>query len=258
MRSLVWLVGVAACFKPSPPAGAPCGPGDTCPEGLVCQIGACLPPSSTPIDVPLPDAPPLDMPPIDACVTFATQLDSCAVAVMPQPLTVGADATYDTGTHELVIDGVSSTPSHVVVVGLAGPIDVLVVSTFSLAAGASLRVTGPDPFGIVATGSISIDGVLDASKGGAGARSRAACGAAAGVDAMNDPTGAPGPGGGAFRGDGGDGAAGDSNGGQTPGSPGGTAVALPRVPSVDVPVVRAGSAIPVRRGRLGVVEERCT
>ncbi len=42
MRGLVVLVLLAACYDPSPQAGAPCGANDTCPETLVCTGGRCL------------------------------------------------------------------------------------------------------------------------------------------------------------------------------------------------------------------------
>ena len=53
------LVGIAACFSPSPPAGAPCADNGHCPTGLSCVAGACVA-GVAPTDgaVPGPDAPP--------------------------------------------------------------------------------------------------------------------------------------------------------------------------------------------------------
>jgi len=59
---------VAACYSPQPSPGAPCGPGDTCPEDLTCSNGLCLAEPGTadssaadsaPVDGPLPDVAPV-------------------------------------------------------------------------------------------------------------------------------------------------------------------------------------------------------
>jgi hypothetical protein len=59
---LVWILpGIAAaCYAPSPPAGAPCAPGEQCPGDLVCVNQICRDPGG---DVPPDDAP---VPPDDA------------------------------------------------------------------------------------------------------------------------------------------------------------------------------------------------
>jgi hypothetical protein len=35
------VLASSACFRPDPALGAPCGPGDVCPSGLVCLAGVC-------------------------------------------------------------------------------------------------------------------------------------------------------------------------------------------------------------------------
>lgn len=55
------VITIAACYSPSPSAGAPCGPGGTCPEGLRCSVeNLCVDPAT-----PDPDGPPpiVDGPP---------------------------------------------------------------------------------------------------------------------------------------------------------------------------------------------------
>jgi predicted methyltransferase len=46
VRALALLL-IAGCFRPSPPTGLPCGPGDTCPTGQACDLitGTCDPAS---------------------------------------------------------------------------------------------------------------------------------------------------------------------------------------------------------------------
>jgi hypothetical protein len=41
MRSW-WFVALAACYRPSPPEGAPCANGIDCPAPLVCDRGVCV------------------------------------------------------------------------------------------------------------------------------------------------------------------------------------------------------------------------
>jgi hypothetical protein len=247
---IVLLVG---CYNPSPPTGAPCASDEECPTGLVCRDQRCDTANGSTGDATIPndDATSIDAVPIDGCSTFSTQLDTCALGPsMSFDLVV--DAQYDTGTHQLTdADGDTQMPPHVVVTGPAGPMDVLVASEFSIAGGRTLRVTGPIPFGIVATGPILIAGTIDASNGGAGARSRAACGSASGRNALDDLTGAPGAGGGAFQGDGGDGAQGDANGGPTPGAVGGIAVSLPPGPLGGCPGGAGGIGDPNTAGSAG-------
>lgn len=62
---------VAGCYAPTPPEGAACGAGGSCPAGLMCTGSVCVrdhgssPDASRDAigDGPLADAPPLDAPP---------------------------------------------------------------------------------------------------------------------------------------------------------------------------------------------------
>lgn len=61
---MAFSIALAGCYSPQPAPGAPCGPDDVCPSGLVCTLGTC---ELTRIDAPgMPndavDAP-IDVPP---------------------------------------------------------------------------------------------------------------------------------------------------------------------------------------------------
>jgi hypothetical protein len=45
-RWLGAVVLVAACYSPAVHPGAPCGPGDSCPSGLVCEANVCVVPGT--------------------------------------------------------------------------------------------------------------------------------------------------------------------------------------------------------------------
>lgn len=72
MRWIVFL-GVTACYAPRAPEGAPCGPQDACPTGLVCRGGACL---SAGADN---DAAPSEVLPVDAIDAAAIDTDGDGV-----------------------------------------------------------------------------------------------------------------------------------------------------------------------------------
>ena len=38
---MAFSIALAGCYSPRPAPGAPCGPGDVCPAGLVCSLGIC-------------------------------------------------------------------------------------------------------------------------------------------------------------------------------------------------------------------------
>ncbi len=58
---------LAACYSPSPPAGAACALGDLCPAGLTCSAGVCVASGSPVVDAPShADAPMIDSRAIDA------------------------------------------------------------------------------------------------------------------------------------------------------------------------------------------------
>lgn len=224
------LVFAAGCYSPTPPAGAPCGVGDTCPSDLVCTGGFCLAPGTATDGMPS-DTPPDNPVTPDACTTFASQLDTCGVAAIG-PLNINGNHTYNTDTHQLKNAGgtVIATTSQLID-GPAGRIDVIIATDFTLVSGV-LQVTGSIPFGIVAFGTININGTLDASEGGSGAREKGVCGAAAGVAGITNALGSSGGGGGAFRGNGGNGGKGDANMTGTPvnGGIGGGSITLPTGP----------------------------
>jgi len=174
---------------------------------------------------------------IDAgCHTFSTQTDTCGLGSGAADLTLSGSNTYDTDTGEL--DG--SAAPHMTFIGQAGPIDVLVVHDFHMTLAATLRATGDKPFGVIATGSILLDGMtlIDVSAGGAGARASCPNAAVAGPDHNG---GAGGGGGGGFGAPGGHGGSGDSDGTPTAGGAGGTAAADPQGPIGGCPGAPGGA-----------------
>lgn len=172
------------------------------------------------------DSTPIDGPP--GCVTFSTHIDTCTQLMPGEPIALTGMNSYD--TDELVLttpSGPLVLPTRIITTP-SGNIVVAFVSTFSLAANATLRVDGNGmdrPLGIVATGAITIDGAIDVSKNGAGARDDAQCGAQVGVSGADDNGGASGGGGGAFAGAGGGGGNGDNDNGTSLGGAAGAAIA---------------------------------
>lgn len=158
------------------------------------------------------------------CKSFSSLFDTCALSPPTGNLTLTGDATYNTDTNMLIpARGGNARPAHAVVTTSDGSIDVLLVRNFSLSAGATLWVTGTRPFGIAATGNVTIDGVLDLSAGRAGARTATACATSTGGNGTDDSGGATGAGGGGFQGNGGAGGKGDNNSDPNVGPPGGAA-----------------------------------
>ncbi len=221
MRTL-WLILLFAggCYHPLPPEGAPCQTEEECPRELSCLGGHCL--HRQDIDAPvITDDVPLDAPPdgipIDGCVTFSGQTNTCLLAPGSPMTLTGIEFIYTTGTGTLEqLDGngaviATTNPAHTVVQGKAGPIDVLLVSSFSLSPGSELSIVGTLPFGIVATQTITISGRIDGS-GGAGRRSTQACGTSAGSSGTANATGGSGGSGGAMHSAGGAGGAGANSG----------------------------------------------
>lgn len=230
---MLWLV--AACsYKPGIGLSDGEQPGDT--SSLTDAAS----------DVLLPDAP----------CSFSTQFDTCAfepTIAMDPP-----DQLYDTGTHVLSnLDGTNPVVLGAIqqmdVVGKAGLINVLLVTNFDLGGGRTFRVVGTKAFGIVSTGGITIDGLLDGSSerspvsnpnvnlNGPGSLPPASCGTATPADPGNHVGGAAGGGGGAFQGNGGFGQDSDNNEGGDTGALGGIAVALPNGPRGGCPGGAGGS-----------------
>lgn len=164
-----------------------------------------------------------------ACVSYSSLFDTCAAPASNEALTLTPGMwTYNTDTHVLSNGVIALEPTSKVIDATAGPIDVIFVASFTLPDGATLRAIGPiarRPFGIAASGPVQIDGVLDVSSDGAGARSDAACGALFGTAGESNNGGAGGGGGGAFQGAGGGGSDGNADAGlQSQGGAGGTPI----------------------------------
>jgi hypothetical protein len=73
-----WFVAalaVAGCYKPTPPAGAPCSTSGECPSGLTCTAGRCTT-GDAPSDAPAGDANPVDAAPVDAAHVDAAHVDA--------------------------------------------------------------------------------------------------------------------------------------------------------------------------------------
>jgi hypothetical protein len=190
-----------------------------------CSFSTSAPPV---IDDPLIDASIVDVmtTTIDACTTFSTQVNTCIVppnANMALALT--GTNTYNTENHTLTNNGTIIPVATATVLTSTGTIDVIYVSSFSLAAGATLRAIGPLPFAIVASGTVEIEGTISLVGPAAGSRTDAICLASTGAKGQNSNLGAGGGGGGAFQGDGGDGSNGNGDGTQTQGGDGGTKIA---------------------------------
>jgi hypothetical protein len=178
-----------------------------------------------------PDGPP-------GCVSFASQLDTCTLTGEGD-LTLSGTNTYDTTTGRLLADTTPVAITRMQIQGDAGPIELLVVHDFHITANARLKAIGMQPLGILAYGTITLDtgAIIDASAGGAGART--SCSAGAIMGGANDG-GAGGGGGGGFGGAGGTGGNGDADGTPTAGGTGGVAVAKPAGPLGGCPGAKGG------------------
>ncbi len=177
-------------------------------------------------DVVMIDSPLIDGPP--GCESFTTHLDTCTQLMPGDPIVLTGANTYNTDTLTLSTENTDVMLPSSVIVTPDGSYVVAFVSTFTMNAGATLRVTGTNmdrPLGIVATGAVVIDGAIDLSNNGAGARDDAACGTAVGGPGADDNGGASGGGGGAFAGAGGKGGNGDNDTGTSLGGTAGVAIA---------------------------------
>lgn len=203
MRVLVIGVLVMGCYHPAPQSGAPCGANEACPSGLTCRGGYCLDSSESDAPPAIDGATDTVVAP-DGCTTFSTQFDTCLLPPGAPLALAGVEFAYNTDSGKLdelnangnIIN--TSLPTHAVVQGGAGLIDVLVVSSFSLGVNTELTVTGSRPFALAASESVTIAGRIDASGGAAGARSAGTCGAAGGKTGTAAATGGAGGGGGAL------------------------------------------------------------
>src|SRR3569833_2784065 len=108
-------------------------------------------------------------------------------------------ADYVTITYSLTINGGPAThPAHGMVGTGEGMIDVWIASSFSLTG--KLRVHGGNPFGIAAEHGIMLDGVIDLTDAGAGARPDNKCVGQVGLPGQNHSSHGGGGGGGGLNG----------------------------------------------------------
>ena len=97
MRALLLAACLAGCYSPTPPAGAPCGTGESCPSGLVCApiTHTCERTVTdaridSPLDARAPDAP--DGPPGDRDSDgVPDSSDNCPVIANPDQRDEDAD-----------------------------------------------------------------------------------------------------------------------------------------------------------------------
>jgi hypothetical protein len=180
MRVLVAVVLVAGCgFKPTPGGNGPSDGGfEDAPDGAVIRM--------------------------DGCSTFSTLFDTCTMAGGGSDVMLAGPADYDTGNNELTIGSDPAThPKHVLLQTPEGPIDILIASSFTLTG--KLRVHGTNAFGIAAENGITLDGQIDLTDAGAGARTDAKCTGLVGLSGQMQSSHGGGGGGGGLFGAGGDG-----------------------------------------------------
>jgi hypothetical protein len=181
--------------------------------------------------------PPIDMrvdgPPGDgACTSYSSLFDTCTTMMGTMGITL-TPGTWDYNTDTHVFSG--SADITAMSTTIAG-VDMVFVSSFTVQAGAILRVTHGTAnrrgIGIASTGSVQIDGIIDLSAGGAGSRSDIQCGGLRGQPGEDRNGGAGGGGGAAFQAAGGGGSQGDADSGsQSNGGSGGTAITMrPSIP----------------------------
>jgi len=192
-----------------------------------------------------PDAPsdPHDAP-IDACVTFASQLDTCAHP-SGTPLVLTESALFDTDELTLTTPQgpLAVTATHVTTTTDDVELGVLFVERLELGPSVRLSAVGSRPFAIVSRGAIVLrnSAVISVAAGGAGARMQCDGGPSPGA---NSNGGAAGGGGGGFGGAGGRGGNGNSDaiGGQSQGGAGGMAQPTPEGLLGGCPGARGGNS----------------
>jgi len=167
------------------------------------------------------------------CQNFASLFNACAIDPTSGELALTETGTYTFDTDNGVLMDPSGTPidtQSAIVSALNGSIRVLMTDSFVLGTASALRADGEYPIAIGAFGTLSIEGVLDVGRGGAGARSD--CQASSGSSGGDLNGGAGGGGGGGFQGAGGTGGLGNGDGAnQGARGPGGLAAsAVPTSP----------------------------
>jgi len=124
MRGLAAIacVASAACYAPSVREGAPCGPGDACPTGLVCDRGVCLftaRPDDAAIDAPEapadagPDAPADAHVPCSGSALFTDLLDDTSASPLFEATQgSGLTVTEGSGRLEIAFAATVTAPSY--------------------------------------------------------------------------------------------------------------------------------------------------
>lgn len=162
------------------------------------------------------------------CSSYSSLFDTCATMMGTSGITLTPGMwQYDTDTGRLSLGSSVMTPPNMTVNAAAGPIVIIFVSSFTVQQGATLRLVSPNmhrPFGIASTGPVQVDGVIDLSAAGAGARTDAQCGTQVGRPGVDNNGGGGGGGGGAFQGAGGHGSQGDADMGPVAGGAGGAGI----------------------------------
>ena len=175
--------------------------------------------------------------PIDGCVSFSTQLDTCANG--GGDLTLTGTNTINTDTGVFTSSTVTVTTNVVTTSTNGVMVRVLYVGSLTFVANAQLRAVGSLPLAIVASGKISMatGALIDVSAGGAGAMTSCTGGATKGAD---NSGGGAGGGGAGYGGAGGKGGNGNSDGGGSTGGNAGTATTLPTGPRGGCPGASGG------------------
>jgi hypothetical protein len=178
-----------------------------------------------------------DMSNPDGCTSFAVQVDTCKLAFVDDLMLTG-HITYDTETHVLTVEGTAMPVPHMTLTAKVGEVDAIFGHNVQLTAGAGLRATGPLPFAIIASGSLTLgdNASIDVGNGGAGALSR--CSTLPGPGGDN-ADGGGGGGGGGFGDNGGAGGKGHG-GAQSAGGVMGNSVGIPEGPLGGCPGARGG------------------
>jgi len=143
---------VCACYSPKPPAGAACGVGGACPDGLVCSAATqtC---ELHDLDAGVGnDALAIDAPP-DAFVPFCYGTAIVRVCMAQQPgggLTFSAATTINT-----------DTDTRCAALLPIGETDVCAIAADHIKVDATVKATGSRPLVLVATTTITVSGNLD-------------------------------------------------------------------------------------------------
>ncbi len=216
LRSAFALTLLAGCF-PKPSEQYACINDTDCNGGRVCgESNFCIIPGDGDGGT---DGPPGDM--ADPCRSFGSRhFDACTIPKpMGGPMSLAVTTSpyiYDTGTGMLLDpNNVASTPPSMTVADGR----VLSVESFSLGAGATLRVRGTAPLIIASWATLEVNGIIDvASKDGspgAGAQPYATpstfCANHLSATPAQNGAGGGGGGGGAMASNGGNGGGGDNN-----------------------------------------------